>query len=55
MRVLVTNMGLGFGGEIIEDAEVLSPIFGGYVGHISNGVKVVIATDDGAIIVEDKE
>lgn len=55
MRVLVTNKGLGFSGEIIEGAEVLSPIFGGYVGHLKNGTKVVIATEDGAIIVEDEK
>ena len=53
MRVLITNKSLGFDEDaIIEDAVEYSPIWGGYVGHLSNGVRVAIATEDGAIIVE---
>lgn len=55
MRVLITNKNLGFGEDaIIEDAEVYSAVWGGYIGHC-NGVRVVIATEDGAIIVEDMD
>ena len=54
MRVLITNKSLGFDEDaIIEDAVEYSPIWGGYVGHLSNGVRIAIATEDGAIIVED--
>lgn len=53
MRVLITNEKLGFGkGAVIEDAEEYSAAFGGYIGHC-NGVRVLVATEDGAIIVED--
>lgn len=53
MRVVITNKKLGFGDNaIIEDAEEYSKIFGGYIGHC-NGIRVVISTEDGAIIVED--
>ena len=53
MRVLITNEKLGFGKDaVIEDAEEYSAAFGGYIGHC-NGVRVLVATEDGAIIVED--
>ena len=54
MKVLITNKKLGFGDDaVLYNAEEYSKVFGGYVGHLENGVKVVIGTEDGAIIVED--
>lgn len=51
MRVLITNHELGFGTDVVlEDASLM---LGGYVGRLSNGVKAAIATEDGAIILED--
>lgn len=55
MRVLITNKNLGFGVDaVIEDAEEYSKEYGGYIGHC-NGVCVVIATEDGAILLEDED
>jgi hypothetical protein len=54
MKVLITNEALNIGnGVILYNASVYSEEFGGYVGYLENGVKMVIATEDGAIIVED--
>ncbi len=53
MKVLITNKDLGFcDGAVLEDAEVYSAVYGGYVGFYK-GIKAVIGTEDGAIIVED--
>ena len=55
MKVLITNEALNIGkGSILYNASVYSEKFGGYVGYLENGVKMVIATEDGAIIVEDE-
>ena len=55
MRVLITNNRLGFGeGAIMEQAQEYSKEYGGYIGYI-NGVKCVVDTEDGAIIVEDDD
>lgn len=56
MRVLITNKNIGFkGGTIMEDAEEYSSAFvGGYLGLV-DGVMTLISTEDGAIIVEDKD
>jgi len=52
MRVLITNKALRFGEDaIIEDA--LS-FYGGYTGYC-NDIRVTIAIEDGAIIVEDSD
>lgn len=54
MNVLITNRKLGFEDyTVLYNAEEYSKVFGGYVGYLENGVKVVIGTEDGAIIVED--
>ena len=54
MKVLITNEALNIGKDaILYNASVYSDTFGGYVGYLENGVKMVIATEDGAIIVED--
>ena len=53
MKVLITNKNLGFGDDaILEDAQEYSKMWGGYIGYC-NGVRTVIATEDGAIILED--
>lgn len=53
MNVLITNKKLGFGDDaVLHNAEEYSKVFGGYIGYC-NGVRTVIATEDGAIIVED--
>lgn len=55
MKVLITNKDLGFcDGAILEDAEVYSAVYGGYVGFYK-GIKAVIGTEDGAIILEDED
>jgi len=56
MKVLITNEALHMGKDaILYNASVYSDTFGGYVGYLENGVKMVIATEDGAIIVEDEQ
>lgn len=55
MRVLVTNKDIGLcEGAILEDAHEYSKVFGGYIGKYK-GITTVIGTEDGAIIVEDKD
>ena len=55
MRILVTNPNLGFPeGTILENAEIASPIFGGYTGYFNN-TKALISEDDGAIIIPTEE